>query len=239
MTVSVPDPKPGPTNVEPTADVKERGTPTGSSTPAPGCPSSPCEAIGHLTGYQTQIQATPTPVTNPFGMNQATGKLIAWRTTLGAPNASQTAFFNNFFGAGPRAGVGVLEKVEGYSNRFTLKRRFPGVNLENDFLGHRITVAPGQALRINQDNKAGMIVGTWAPAFAVGLSSTNTWRATREPGFPNPDNPVPEDPHPCTAGTNGINFKNGQAHDTEETTARYKCNYNTARLLYTALIAVP
>jgi hypothetical protein len=240
MTVDVPDPKPDLTNSLPTVEVKEKGLPNGSSTPPASCPSSPCEAIGHLTGYQTQIQASPTPKTNPFGMTQATGKLVAWRLYLGNPNATQTNFFENFFGAGPKAAVGVLEKVPSYSNRFTLSRRFPGVDLEqNNFFGHRITVAPGQPLRINQDDKASMIVGTWAPAFATGISSTNTWRATREAGFPDPDVPIPTASPACSPGADGINFKNGEAHATEDTTARYKCNYNTARLMYTALIAVP
>ena len=235
VQVNVPDPRPDGMDTD---DVKEKGKPSGSPTPAASCPGSPCEAIGRLTGYQTQIQGNP-PKTNPYGMAQDTGQLIAWRLTLGDPNQTQMNFFQNFFGAGPRAGVGVLVKNPSYSNRFQLVRKLPGVDLTDQFFGHRITVAPGLAKRIDLNNKVGLIVGTWAPAFATGIPSSNTWRATREAGFADVDVPVPTSPPPCSPGADGINFKNGQAHNEDGLFARYRCSYNTARLMYTALIAVP
>jgi hypothetical protein len=127
----------------------------------------------------------------------------------------------------------VIDKVEPYTNRFTLERKFPGVDLEG-FLGHRVTIVPGAWLDVASGaDKVALIVPTWAPAFRIGLPGTSTWRATREEGFNPSDSSSAGEPPGC--GSQAIG--NGHAHTIAPSTARYVCNYDTARLLYTALIA--
>jgi len=161
------------------------------------------------------------------------GKMVGFRLKLSEPNTTQQAFFDDFTGGRPRATVGVLDKVEPYSNRFSLERKFPGVDLAG-FLGRRVTVVPGAWLDASAgSDKAALIVPTWAPLFRVGLSDANTWRSTREEGFNPPDSSSAGEPPGCGAQE----MRNGHAHTIAPSTARYVCNYDTARLLYTALIA--
>jgi hypothetical protein len=165
---------------------------------------------------------------------QQGGQMVAFRVKLSEPTASQQSFFNDFTGGGPRGTVGVINKVEPYSNRFTLLRKFPGVDLDS-FLGRRVTIAPGSWLRAEPEgDKAAVIVPTWLPAFKVGLNDSNTWRGTREEGFFPPDSSGAGAKPKCLGAEN---IKNGDAHTVKLSTARYVCNYDTARLLYTAMIA--
>jgi len=198
--------------------------------PSASCPASPCEVVGRVTGFQKRISPGPS---GPYNVPQG-GQMVAFRVKLSEPTSSQQAFFDDFAGGGPRAGVGVINKVEPYSNRFTLTRKFPGVDMDG-FLGRRLTIAPGSWLRVDAGgDKAALIVPTWLPAFRTALSGSNTWRGTREEGFFPPDSGDAGSKPECLGAEN---MENGHAHTVKLSTARYVCNYDTARLLYTSMIA--
>ena len=59
---------------------------------------------------------------------------------------------------------------------------------------------------------------TWAPVFAIGLAKNNAWLASRKDGK-------------CT---NPDDIKAGSGQEVPGSQRRYGCNYNTARLLYSA-----
>ena len=67
----------------------------------------------------------------------------------------------------------------------------------------------------------GITVPTWAPAFAEGLPSNNSWRASREPGK-------------CT---NPTDVRQGMPQTKIGRRVTYGCTYSTARLLYTATLS--
>src|SRR5436305_12610524 len=77
-----------------------------STTPAPACPGSPCEAVGSVSGFQTVAGATKKPFEVPFD-----GHLVAWSLTMSKPKSSQESFFNSFYDSPPEARVGVVKQT--------------------------------------------------------------------------------------------------------------------------------
>jgi hypothetical protein len=69
-----------------------------------------------------------------------------------------------------------------------------------------------------------LTVPTWAPALAIKLGNTTSWRASR---------PL----HTCTSSTEA---STQTAQTTAGSNVQYACLYQTARLLYTAtLVSTP
>jgi hypothetical protein len=187
-----------------------------STTPAPACPGSPCEAVGSVSGFQAVAGTTKRPFEVPFD-----GKLVAWSLTMSNPKASQQSFFNSFYDSPPEARVGVVKQTNLGSSPPTYKllRESPVVVL-TPFLGTTVTFTLDDPLVVRQGNTIILSIPTWAPAFAVGLTDGSSWRASRQKGK-------------CTA-TNDI--KQSSPQQVVGSVRQYGCYYKTARLLYTATL---
>ncbi|MDX6616942.1 MAG: hypothetical protein QOD60_2033, partial [Solirubrobacterales bacterium] len=64
-----------------------------AQTANPACPASPCQAIGKVTGFQSQIGNAKNVFVAPFD-----GRIVAWSLKLSAPTDTQKRFFNDFYG---------------------------------------------------------------------------------------------------------------------------------------------
>jgi hypothetical protein len=186
-----------------------------STTPPPACPSSRCEAIGSVTGFQTAAGGGAQPFKVPFD-----GKIVAWSITLSRPNASQQQFFNNFYAPPPEARLAVLKRVPNENPpQFKLLRQSALINL-TPYLGSRVIFTLEHPLTVRADNVVGLTIPTWAPAFAVDVDASNTWRASRKKG--------------ACKRTADIQASHAQVR--VGSTRQYGCFYTTARLLYTATV---
>jgi hypothetical protein len=183
--------------------------------PPAACPQSPCEAVGSVTGFQSQAGSVAKPFVAPFD-----GKMVAWSLTLSKPKASQQSFFNSFYGTPPEGRISVIRQVPDKSPpRYQLLRHSPIVNL-TPYLGSTVTFALDEPLSVKQGDVVALTIPTWAPAFAVGLTDSSGWRASRKTGK-------------CTK-TSDIK----ESHPSQKIGAdkQYGCFYKTARLLYTATL---
>ena len=181
--------------------------------PDPSCPDLPCQAVGSVTGFQVSTSQGTLPFRVPRN-----GTVKAWTLTLAQPTNSQRSFFNGFFGTPPEARLAILHRVPGTNPpRYNLRRQGQ-VHVLSPYLGQ--TVKFGANLPVERDDIVGLTIPTWAPAFAQNLSSSNAWRASREPGR-------------CT---NTTDVRQGTPQVKVGTRATYGCRYSTARLLYTATV---
>lgn len=184
-----------------------------STIPDPSCPELPCQAIGSVTGFQVSNGQSQLPFSVPKD-----GKITAWTLTLAQPTNKQRSFFNGFFGTPPEARISILRRVPGTSPpRYSLVSQ-GSIKVLSPYLGK--TVKFGASLAAKKDDIVALTVPTWAPAFAQGLPSSSTWRASREPGK-------------CT---NTTDVRQGQPQTKIGTRATYGCRYSTAQLLYTATL---
>jgi hypothetical protein len=189
----------------------------GQTTPVPpaACPQSPCEAVGSVTGFQARAGSVAKPFVAPF-----TGKMVAWSLTLSKPKASQQNFFNNFYGTPPEGRISVIRQVPDKSPpRYELLRQSPVVNL-SPYLGSTVTFALDEPLIVKQGDIVALTIPTWAPAFAVGLTDSSGWRASRKAGK-------------CTKTAD---IKESRPSQKVGGNKQYGCFYKTARLLYTATL---
>ena len=185
------------------------------STPAAACPQSPCEAVGSVTGFQSTAGAVSKPFVVPFN-----GKLVSWSISLSKPKASQQSFFNNFYGSPPEGRISVVQQVPDKNPpRYELLRQSPIVIL-TPFLGSDVTFALDQPLNVKQGDIVALTIPTWAPAFAVGLTDSSGWRASRRAGK-------------CTQTAD---IKDSRPQQKVGSDKQYGCFYKTARLLYTATV---
>jgi hypothetical protein len=181
--------------------------------PDPSCPDSPCQAIGSVTGFQVSTSQGSLP----FRVRKD-GRVKSWTLTLAQPTDSQRAFFNRFFGTPPQARLAVLKRVPGTDPpRYNLRAQ-GSVHVLSPYLGQ--TVRFGASLRVRAGDIIGLTIPTWAPAFAQGLPTSNSWRASREPGK-------------CV---NSTDVRQGEPQQKVGARATYGCRYSTARLLYTVTV---
>lgn len=184
-----------------------------SSVPDPSCPELPCQAVGSVTGFQVNNGQTQLPFLVPHD-----GTIKAWTLTLAQPTNSQRSFFNGFFGTPPEARLAILRRVPGTNPpRYTLRSQ-GSIKVLSPYLGQ--TVEFSSNLAVEKGDIVGLTVPTWAPAFAQNLSTTNVWRASREP-------------ETCK---NATDIRQGEPQDKIGRRATYGCKYTTARLLYTATL---
>ncbi len=183
-----------------------------AQTAAPSCPSSPCQAIGKVTGFQTAIGNQKMPFVAPYD-----GKVIAWSIKTSAPSESQTKFFDDFYGGGPKARLSILKPLKKNPIGFKLRAQGPIEDLAG-MLGSTTTFALKTPLNIRKGQMIGLTVPTWAPVFAVGLPKGNAWRASRAAGS-------------CE---DTAKIKAGSGHEQLGSERTYGCSYTTARLLYSA-----
>jgi hypothetical protein len=184
-----------------------------ASVPDPSCPELPCQAVGSVTGFQVNNGQTRLPFLVPHD-----GTIKAWTLTLAQPTGSQRSFFNGFFGTPPEARLAILRRVAGTSPpRYTLRSQ-GSIKVLSPYLGQ--TVEFSSNLEVEKGDIIGLTVPTWAPAFAQNLSAGNVWRASREP----------------EACKNATDIRQGEPQEKIGRRATYGCEYNTARLLYTATL---
>jgi hypothetical protein len=190
----------------------------GAAAPAtPACPTG-CQAVGKMTGFQTQIAQNKNPFMVPYP-----GRLVAWSIKLGAPNQSQLDFFKTFYGGDPQAQVSILKpvtkQVEAGKPLYKLKSQSPAEELL-PYLGTTTTFTLSAPLRVNTGQIVALTSKTWVPAFAIDLPQDSVWRASRKKGN-------------CTETED---IKAGSAHTTVGQDRIYDCQYKTARLLYSGTI---
>ena len=185
------------------------------STPRPACPTSPCEAVGSVTGFQSRIGTMSRPFVVPYD-----GRIVAWSLTLSRPKSSQQSFFDDFYDSPPEARLSVLRQVPDKSPpRYRLLRHSPTMVL-SPYLGSTIMFALDQPLLAKKGNVVALTIPTWAPAFAVGLADDSGWRASRKSGK-------------CTRTAD---IKESRPQQKIGSNKQYGCFYKTARLLYTASV---
>jgi hypothetical protein len=184
-----------------------------STVPDPSCPELPCQAVGSVTGFQVDNGQTSLPFLVPHD-----GTIKAWTLTLAQPTGSQRSFFNGFFGTPPEARLAILRRVPGTNPpRYTLRSQ-GSIKVLSPYLGQ--TVEFSSNLKVEKGDIVGLTVPTWAPTFAQNLSTTNVWRASREPGT-------------CK---NATDIRQGEPQQKPGTRRDFACKYTTARLLYTATL---
>jgi hypothetical protein len=189
------------------AKVREVGTYDDAPFPTAGCPDN-CQAVGAVTGYQTQIGTHK----NPYVINRK-GKIVTFTIKLGKPNAEQTQFFTNLFGGTPQARLALLKPGK-KRHRAQLKAQSQLFDL-GPYLGSTPTFALDKPLVVAEKGWIlALTVPTWVPSFAVNLSSDQTWRS------PRPEND-------CNGTTSSTARTVGNVRE-------YRCFYRTARLLYSA-----
>ncbi len=185
------------------------------STPKPACPTSPCEAVGSVSGFQTRAGRAKNPFVAPYN-----GKVVAWSLTLSKPKASQQTFFNNFYGSPPEARLGVVSQVPDKSPpRYQMLRQSPTMVLTS-YLGRTVTFALDEPLSVKKGEIVVLTIPTWAPSFAVGLDDSSGWRASRKSG----------------ACTKTADIKQSRPQQKVGSNKQWGCFYKTARLLYTATL---
>ncbi len=185
-----------------------------AQTAQPACPSTPCQAIGKVTGFQTTIGAAKKPFLAPFD-----GKVVAWSIKLSAPTEKQREFFDDFYGGPPSARISVLKPILKRKLRYKLRSQSP-VEALAQVMGSTTTFTLKTPLPVRRGQMVGLTVPTWAPAFGVGLAKDNAWRASRKPSK-------------CTATAD---ISAGRGHEALGTERIYGCSYTTARLLYSATV---
>jgi hypothetical protein len=193
-----------------------------SETPDPDCPDSPCFVEGHVTGFQSLIgDGTVRPFQAPYD-----GKVISWSITLSRPKGTDRAFFSELFGRPSKARISVLRRLSRNPAVFKLVRQSP-VQILNEYFGETVHFALDHPLTVLEDQVVALTIPSWAPMFASGLSSQDTWRASRREGRCTfPSDLTPEQ----------LQERIDQSHPQQrpQSKRRYDCYYSTNRLLYTA-----
>ena len=183
----------------------------------PGCPGTPCFAIGRTTGYQARAGATTTPMAAPKN-----GRIVAWTIVLSKPSSKQISYFDSKLGGASQAQITVLQRSTSKSKKttYTTVAQGEAVKLE-PYFGRTSTFALRRSLPIRKNQVVALTVPTWAPSLATGLASDVSWRAARTKA-------QCEDTQVQTAQTE---LKKSAAYD---------CLYKTARITYSAtLVATP
>jgi hypothetical protein len=209
-------PKTGSTGATATGGTTGATGPTGPTGPVASCPGAPCEVVSETTGMQVKVGPHNAPITIPRD-----GVIVAWTIHLSNPTASQIAYFDAHEGGPPEAGIAILKQSKALN--YTLVAQSPLVQLL-PYLGGTAQFPLASTIQVQKGERVALTVPTWAPALAIKLGNTTSWRASR------PKNT-------CTSATEA-------STQTSQTTAgsnvQYACLYQTARLLYTAtLISTP
>ena len=189
---------------------------TGTTGPVPSCPGAPCEVVSETTGMQVKVGKYNAPLTIPRD-----GVIVAWTIILSQPTPAQIAFFNKNEGGPSEAGIAIIKNTKKLD--YQLVAQSPLVQLQ-PYFGERAQFPLASTIRVQKGERIALTVPTWAPALAIKLSNTTSWRASR------PKNT-------CTSPTEA---STQTSQTVAGSTTTYSCLYQTARLLYTAtLISTP
>ena len=187
-----------------------------SDGPVASCPSAPCEVLSETTGMQVKVGSHNAPITIPRN-----GVIVAWTIHLSAPTAAQIAYFNQHEGGPAEAGIAILKQTKALN--YTLVAQSPLVQLQ-PYFGGTAQFPLANTIPVQKGERVALTVPTWAPALAIKLGNTTSWRASRPR-------------HTCTSATEA---STQTAQTTAGSNVQYACLYQTARLLYTAtLISTP
>lgn len=189
------------------SSIKEVGVDNAEKFQKPGCPQN-CEAIGQVTGYQTQVGKAK----NPYVIGRK-GKIVAWTIALAQPNAKQMRFFSDLYGPTPKARIAVI-KLTDHKRKGKLIAQSGTYNLKR-YLGSTPTFGLNKPLPVPKNSVVALTVPTWAPAFTVKLGSSYAWRASRSSSA-------------CG------DVEQQAAQQKVASTRAYGCSYRTARMLYSA-----
>ena len=184
--------------------------------PDPACPSTPCQVVASVSGFQVRTSSSNTPFRVPFN-----GKLTRFTLYLGKPNNVDRTALNDRFGRPPQAAITVLKKFQTSDGqeKFRLLRKSPVEGLSQE-LGTTAQFRLDKPLNVMKGNYVALAVPTWAPVFALGLNTdSNRWRASRQPGK-------------CSSA-----FIDEAAPQLKVDSRRfYGCTFRGSRLLYTATV---
>lgn len=189
----------------------------GATTPAtvPSCPSSPCLAVSHTTGFQLKVGSQLNILSAPRA-----GTIVAWTISLGKPNATQIKYFNANEGGSSEAGIAVLRPQAKPNLTYKLISQGPLVKLE-PYFGKTAQFPLETTLKVKKGDVIALTVPSWAPALALGFANTTSWRASRP-----------------KAGCSSTSAQTAQT--VIGSSVQYYCLYQTARLTYSAtLISTP
>jgi hypothetical protein len=192
----------------------------GAAKPAnASCPDD-CLVEARVTGFQTSIGNLKNPFVAPED-----GEIVAWSLKQGKPRKSDRRAFNEEFGS-PKARIGILREVPGTRNptRYKLLRQSPVENL-GPFFGSTTTFSLDVPLQIRKGEIVALTIKSWAPAFAVGQGPSSQWMASRRPTGKRGG---------CTDDEGRANVDAGAPQTKKGTQRPYGCEYDRARLLYSA-----
>jgi hypothetical protein len=189
------------------SSVREIGVDNAEKFNKPGCPLN-CEALGQVTGFQTQIGKKK----DPFILRRK-GKIVAFTIALSKPNKEQMKFFTDLYGTTPKARIAIL-KLSDKGRRAKLVAQSGAFNLK-PYLGSTPTFGLKKALPVTGRSVVALSVPTWAPGFTIKLGKSNAWRASR-------------------SSTSCSDFEQQAVHGRRGTTRPYGCFYRTARMEYSA-----
>lgn len=191
------------------------------SYPESGCPATEgCEVVARVTGIQMRAAGVEHPFRSPVD-----GQLVAWWLKLPKMRSTQVETFNSLFGGEPAARVVVLRR--GIRGRFRLVRQSPTKSLRAD-IGRRgrARYRLSEPLRVKEGDYVGLTAVTWLPAFAVNLDAAgNQWLASRTKrrcATPSSSRPKRFKKY----------YRRTDAQLRSSTVKKYRCTYQTARLLY-------
>lgn len=190
--------------------------------PQADCPADPCRATGRVTGFQAQVVRGDRVLALPTRVRRRNGWLVGFSLTLGNPTAEQIRFFNGLWGSPAKARVAVLRPAPVRRDRRNRRQNYRLVAQSepytlNPFFGKKAWFVLRKRMHVRKRDVIGITLPTWAPALATDLSGKERWRGSRRPGD-------------CD------NIERRSAHQRLKAVRSYRCQYTTARLLYTALV---
>jgi hypothetical protein len=192
----------------------------GAAKPAnASCPDD-CLVEARVTGFQTSIGKLQNPFVAPED-----GEIVAWSLKQGKPRKADRRAFNEEFGP-PTARLSILRRVTGSASppRYKLLRQSPVENL-GPYFGATTTFSLDAPLAIREGEVVALTIKSWAPAFAVGQGAASEWtasrRSTRKRGG-------------CTDDEGRANVDAGAPQTKKGSQRPYGCDYDRARLLYSA-----
>jgi hypothetical protein len=189
---------------------------TAASGPVASCPGSPCEVVSETTGMQVKVGKYNSPLTIPRN-----GTIVAWSIELSLPTPAQIAFFNKNEGGTSEAAIAILRNTRGLG--YQMVAQSPLIQL-SAFFGEKAQFALSTTIPVTKGERIGLTVPTWAPALAIALGKSVSWRASR----------------PKNTCTNAAEASTETAQTTVNSVAQYSCLYQTAQLLYSAtLVSTP
>jgi hypothetical protein len=189
----------------------------GATTPAtvPSCPNNPCEAVSRTTGFQVKIGSTHNPLSAP-----REGRIVAWTITLAKPTAAQITYLNSKEGGVAEAAIAVLAPQPKPNLTYKLVAQGTLEKLQ-PYFGETVQFPLETTIPVKKGDVVALTVPTWAPALALGLGNTTSWRASRSKSE-------------CTKP------ETQTSHTVIGSSIQYYCLYQTARLTYSAtLVSTP